>query len=55
MKRLRSAGEVHDERVTQTDAVLRLAREPPLKRYLATPRLKEDLAKCALAGRWCLA
>ena len=41
-----SAGSINDEVVSVAGVDVRLACEPPLKRFLKTPRLKEDLAKC---------
>ena len=39
------AGSINDEVISVAGVDVRLACEPPLKRFLKTPRLKEDLAK----------
>ena len=41
-----STDSLNDEVISVAGVDVRLAREPPLKRFLKTPRLKEDLAKC---------
>ena len=41
-----AAGSINDEVISVAGVEVRLACEPPLKRFLKTPRLKEDLAKC---------
>lgn len=50
LQSLSLAGKVNDEEEPVAGVQVRLAQEPPLKRFLKTPRLKEDLAKCALSA-----